>query len=306
MKRTWNRREFLQTTGSGISAALALAAGGGPLLAAGEPTAELSTPSAAKLGWKVSIATYTFRSVSFYEALEKTAALGVRHVEPAFFLKLDSKRPELQTSENLSAALRKEMRQRMEDHGIHMSSYYANVTDDADASKRVFEFAKEMGAGTIVAEPPATAFDMVEDLCKEYQLNLAVHNHPKRPTSHYWHPDNVLAVCKGRSKRIGACCDTGHWIRSKLHVVPSLKKLEGRIVSMHLKDVAEWGKPEARDVPLGQGLANYQQALQELRRQNFQGVTAIEYEHQSEQLMEDLTACLNFVEKTAREMLDRG
>jgi sugar phosphate isomerase/epimerase len=43
----------------------------------------------------------------------------------------------------------------------------------------------------------------------------------------------------GRGKRIGACCDTGHWVRSGLHPVECLKKLEGRILGFHLKDVAQ-------------------------------------------------------------------
>ncbi len=300
MKTTLNRRNFLQVAGMSMTAAVA--ARGTSLAAADTAPEKLSTPSAEKLGWPVSIAMYTFRSVSFYEALDKVAALGVRNVEPAFFLRLDGKRPKLQTGESLPAALRKEMKQRMTDHGIAMHSYYANVTDDADAARRVFEFTKEMGARTIVAEPPAAAFDMVEKLCDEYRINLAVHNHPKSPTSHYWNPDTVLSVCQGRGKRIGACCDTGHWIRSGLNVLDCIKKMQGRIIEMHLKDVAQSGQPAARDVPLGQGLADYAKVLQELRRQKFQGIMTVEYEHQSPQLMDDVAQCLAFVEKTSRDL----
>ena len=42
------------------------------------------------------------------------------------------------------------------------------------------DFAHEMGVRTLVAEPPAEAFDVIEKLCEEYQINLAVHNHPTR------------------------------------------------------------------------------------------------------------------------------
>ncbi len=304
MKRNLDRRNFLRTTGMTITAAMTSAwtADGGALRAAENKPNALSTPSAAKLGWPVSIATYTFRGVSFYEALDKIAALGVQNVEPAFFLRLDSKRPNLKTGETLSTELRKEMKQRIADHGIAMRSYYANVTADADAARRVFEFAKEMGALTIVAEPPAAAFDMVEKLCDEYQINLAVHNHPKSPKSHYWNPDAVLAVCHGRGKRIGACCDTGHWIRSGMNVIECIKKMQGRIISMHLKDVAQSGKPAARDVPLGQGLADYAGVLRELKRQGFKGIMTVEYEHESPQLMDDVAQCLAFVEKMARKL----
>jgi sugar phosphate isomerase/epimerase len=78
--------------------------------------------------------------------------------------------------------------------------------------------------------------------------------------------------------------------------------MEGRILSLHLKDVGEWGRPEARDVPLGTGLADYAGVLKELRRQGFQGVMAIEYEHDSPQLMEEVAECIEFVEKTAKSL----
>jgi sugar phosphate isomerase/epimerase len=159
-----------------------------------------------------------------------------------------------------------------------------------------------MGATTIVAEPPGSAVDMIEKLCDEYRINLAIHNHPRSPTSHYWNPDTVLAICKNRGKRIGACCDTGHWVRSGLDPVECLKKLEGRIVGFHLKDVVEKGNPKARDVPLGEGLANYAAVLAELKRQGFRGVLAIEYEHDSPELVADVARCVAFVEKTAQKL----
>ncbi len=300
MTRNVDRRRFLQTTG-------ALAAGAAwaglfphPCCAAGE--IKLSTPSAERLGWRVGIQIYTFRSISFYEALPKIAALGVRHVEPGFFLKLDSQRPDLTTSEQLAPALRKEMKQRMADLGIDMPNYYADLTTDRDAAVRVFEFAKEMGTETIVAEPAPEALDIAEQLCGEYAINLGIHNHPKTPNYRYWDPANVAAVCAGRSQRIGACCDTGHWVRSGLKPIECLQKMEGRIVTFHLKDVGEWGKPEARDVPLGQGKADYTAVLKELKRQGFQGVMTLEYEHESPQLVEEVAQCLEFVEKTAAQL----
>jgi sugar phosphate isomerase/epimerase len=245
---------------------------------------------------------YTFRRFSFYETLPMVAKLGVKYVEPGFFLPLDKNRPELKTGESLSPPLRKEMRKRMADHGISMPNYYAGIGTDRDAAVAAFEFAKEMGVETIVAEPPAEAFEMVEKLCEQYEINLAVHNHPKSPNSLYWHPDHVAAVCRGRGKRIGACCDTGHWVRSGLKPIDCLKKMEGRIVTFHLKDVAVSGKPEARDVPLGTGVADYTGVLKELKRQGFRGVMSLEYEHDSPKLIDEVAACLAFVEKTAAEL----
>ncbi|HUT14359.1 MAG TPA: sugar phosphate isomerase/epimerase family protein [Thermoguttaceae bacterium] len=300
MRRIVDRRRFLQATAAAAAGASWAGLSGRRVVAA--ETLQCSTPTAEKIGWPVACQLYTFRRFSFYEALEMIAKLGVAYVEPCFFLALDGKRPELKTGESLSPPLRKEMQKRMADFGISMPNYYAGIGADRDAAVKAFEFAKEMGVETIVAEPPAAAFDMVEKLCDQYEINLAVHNHPKSPSSHYWNPESVLAVCQGRGKRIGGCCDTGHWVRSALNPIECLKKMEGRIVTFHLKDIAEWGKPEARDVPLGTGLADYAGVLKELKRQGFRGVMSLEYEHDSPKLLEEVAQCLAFVEKTAGEL----
>lgn len=300
MAPTIDRRTFLQT--GGAVAAGASWAGLGSLPAGAAERSKPATPSAEKIGWRVACQLYTFRRFAFYEALEMIAKLGFSCVEPCFFLGLDKKRPDLKTAESLSPRLRKEMKRRMADHGITMPNYYAGIGADRDAAARAFEFAGEMGVETIVAEPPAEAFEMVEKLCQRHRINLAVHNHPKSPNSHYWDPDSVLAVCRGRGKRIGGCCDTGHWVRSGLKPIECLRKMEGRIVSFHLKDVAVWGQPAARDVPLGTGLADYTGVLKELKRQGFRGVMALEYEHDSPKLLEEVAQCLAFVEKTSARL----
>jgi sugar phosphate isomerase/epimerase len=318
-----NRREFLGRTaaaaaggvlGGVIGGVLGNAFGGafggalgtvGGITTSGAFAAEppkSGAPSAVKLGWEPCCSMYTFRRFPFYEAIEKIASLGFRAVEPAFFLALDKARPDLKTGENLAPEVRKELKARLADRGMRMANFYADVGADVARNRKIFEFAKEMGVRTLVAEPPPEAFDGVEKLCEEFGIDLAVHNHPKGPGSRYWNPDAVLAVCKGRGKRIGACPDTGHWVRSALDPVECLKKMEGRILALHLKDVIETGKPEARDVPLGEGKANYGAVLRDLRRQGFKGVVSVEYEHDSEKLEEEVARCLAFLEAQAKAL----
>jgi sugar phosphate isomerase/epimerase len=259
----------------------------------------LSTPQAQKIGWRLSCNLYTFRDRSFYEALDVIAGLGICCVEPAFFLPLSKEQPGLKTSEALTPEQRREMKKRLDDRGMQMPSYYAPLEADATAFRKVFDFAKEMGVQTLVAEPPAEVFETLDRLCQEYQMNLGIHNHSEAAGSKYWRPENVLKVCAGRSKAIGACPDTGHYVRTGLAPVECLKKLEGRIVTVHLKDALEFGNPESRDVPLGEGKANFVQVLQTLRALKFRGLATIEYEHLSPQLVQDVAQCVKFVENFA-------
>lgn len=293
----WSRRELLVAAGGW--GAGSILAGAAEAMSAAVPRTKLSTPQAEKMGWRLSCGLYTFRDRSFYEALDVIAGLGIRCVEPAFFLALSKEQPELKTSESLAPEQRREMKKRLDDRGMRMASYYAPLDADVNVFRKVFDFAKEMGVETLVAEPPVGVFDTLDRLCQEYQMNLAIHNHSEAAGSKYWRPENVLKVCEGRSKSIGACPDTGHYVRTGLAPVECLKKLDGRIIMVHLKDVAELGNPESRDVPLGEGKANYTQVLQTLRALKFRGIATIEYEHLSPRLVEDVAQCVKFVEDFA-------
>ena len=292
-----NRRGFLVAAGSLGAGAVLASAGQGP--AAQTRKVKLSTPNAEKVGWRLSCGLYTFRDRSFYEALDVLVGLGIRRVEPAFFLPLSKEQPDLKTSEALSPAQRKEMKKRMDDRGLEMTSYYAPLDADTTAFRKVFDFAKEMGVETLVAEPPAEVIETLDGLCREYKMNVAIHNHSEKAGSKYWKPENVLKVAEGRSKALGGCPDTGHYVRTGLDPVECLKKLAGRIITVHLKDAAEMGNPDSRDVPLGEGKANYTQVLQTLQAMKFRGLATIEYEHLSPQLVQDVAKCIKFVETFA-------
>jgi hypothetical protein len=73
-------------------------------------------------------------------------------------------------------------------------------------------------------------------------------------------------------------------MRSGAKPLDGLKKLEGRIVDVHLKDLDEFGVKEAEDVPFGQGNANVHEILAELTRQNFRGYISVEHEKRADAL----------------------
>jgi sugar phosphate isomerase/epimerase len=259
----------------------------------------LRTPNADKLGWQLSCGMYTFRDRSFYEALPVISGMGLRLVEPCFFLPLDKGRPELKTGESLSPEQRREMKQRMSDYGLRMLTYYAPLEADQNAYRKVFDFAKEMGVQTLVAEPPPEALEALDRLCQEYKISVAVHNHPEGSGSKYWNPDTLMKAAEGLSARIGACPDTGHWVRSGLNTLEALDKYHKRILVVHLKDAEQSGKRDSRDVPLGTGKANYTALLQKFYDWKWRGVMTVEYEHQSPQLVQDVVQCVKFVEDFA-------
>ena len=141
---------------------------------------EVCMPNAEKLGWYIGVQLYTYQTLPLYDALDRIAALGVRHIQPCLFLRLDKERPSLQTNEELSAEVRKELKDQLAECGGMSCRHSTPTSTPTQIRRRRFSNSgKEMRVGTIVAHnPPVEAFDVIEKLCEEYQVNVAIHNHP--------------------------------------------------------------------------------------------------------------------------------
>lgn len=256
-------------------------------------------------GWHLGCQAYTFRNFTFYEAVDKVASLGLDWIEAYPGQRVSEETGDLRFSDEMSPEIRHKVKTKLADAGVRLVNYgVVGLPVDTVECRKVFDFARDMGVETIVSEPPEEAFDLIESLCEEYGIKVAIHNHPK-PT-HYWNPDKVLEVCKGRSKLIGACGDTGHWMRSGVNPLEALKKLEGRLVSMHFKDLNEFGVPEAHDVVWGTGKADVKALLTELDRQNFKGVFSIEYEYNWDNSVPEIRQCVAYFNKVALELEPSG
>ena len=268
-----------------------------PGVPAQEAAAEQSP--AEKLGWQLAVHSYTFRKFTINDCIEKTSSLGLKYMSISGSVNWDGKsRPTTTLSESDLKALQK----KLQDAGIVKLVNMGVVTLSAkeDQSRQVFEFAKRAGIEVLVSEPEEAALDTVEKLAKEYNIKVAIHNHP-RP-SHYWNPDTVLQAVKGRSPLLGACTDTGHWIRSGLDPLESIKKLEGRIICLHFKDLTDKKAGSQHDVPWGTGVGQCKAMMAELKRQGFHGTFCVEYEHNWDNSLPEIAKCVKFFNATCAEL----
>ncbi len=138
---------------------------------------------------------------------------------------------------------------------------------------------------------------MIDSLAGLYKMKIAIHEHAKG-ISAYWHPDSVLAAIKGHAN-IGACADLGHWARSGLNPVECLKLLDGHIIGLHLKDVAEMNNAKAQDVDPGTGVIDFTGVIKELKRQNFKGYIQVECEHNMENNLADVKDAIRYINELA-------
>jgi L-ribulose-5-phosphate 3-epimerase len=259
------------------------------------------TSSADKLGWQLAVHSYSYRKFSIFDAIDKTAALGVKYMSISGHVLIGTNSF---LTINLSDKDMEAIKAKMISDGIHWPFVNIGVVElsaDEARSRKVFAFAKKWGIDTLVAEPPLDSWDTVEKLCKEYDIKVAIHEH-SQGHSIYWNPDTVLDAVKDRTSLIGACPDIGHWEESGLDPLAGLKKLEGRIICLHFKDNNELGQ-KGHNVPWGTGVGNPKAWMEELKRQNFHGVFGIEYEYHENSPDADMAECVKFFNQTCDELV---
>ena len=261
------------------------------LVAGGAVTAKAADGCPAeKLGWQLAVHSYTFKNFSILDAIEKTKSIGLSYMSISGGVSFDAAAPDPKkqkriSTHELSAEDWGKIRAKLDACGIKkvVNIGVVKLPPDEAKSRAVFEFAKKNGIEILVSEPEAAALDVVDKLCKEYNIKVAIHNHPG-PKNIYWKPELVLEALKGRSPLMGACVDVGHWVRSGLDPIESLKKMEGKILAVHFKDLNAKNptsdpKVKLHDVPWGTGVSNGKGMLAEFKRQGFRGAFCVEYEH---------------------------
>lgn len=256
-------------------------------------------------GWAIGCQAYSFNRFTAFEAIEKTAQAGGRIIEFYPGQKLSKEDPNLKVdhaSPDVDTVVAK-LQAKLGQHGIKAVNYgVVGIPKDEAAARKVFEFAKKMGMIAVTTES-ADAINTIEKLAREYDLGVGFHNHPgdySNPNYKVWSPHYIAGLVEGRDARLGACADSGHWTRSGIKPVEALRILKGRIISAHLKDLNEFGVRNAHDVPYGQGKSDIKAVLDELKAQGFKGNISIEYEHNWDNSVPEITQCVDFVKAYGR------
>ncbi|MGV8095912.1 MAG: sugar phosphate isomerase/epimerase family protein [Mangrovibacterium sp.] len=249
---------------------------------------------AEKNDWRLAVQSYTFHRFTLVEALDKTHELGIRYIEIYPGHRIGGKWGDQMFDFNIDAQTRKELKELAASKGIKIVATGVYTTHDSATWEKMFLLAKEMGMEFITCEPDFRDWDLVESLVKKYDIKVAVHNHPQ--PSNYWKPEYVLHEIKTRDHRIGSCADVGHWRREGLDQIEGLRLLEGRIISLHFKDIApkKEGESEQHDVIWGTGILDVKGMLEELKRQQFKGVLSIEYEYNWDHSVPDIKKCIDY------------
>jgi len=264
-RSTLSRRELLRVSAFG--------AAGSALVPALEAAAQERPYGPFRMG----IQSYSLRGYKVDEALQKTKDLGLRYWESyTAHIPLTTAPAEVKAiQDKLTAA-----NVRLRAYGV------MRFTKDDAANRKMFEGAKALGIRSLSADPDPDSFDSLEKLVEEFQISIAIHNHG--PGHRYNTLEQVQAALKGRGKLIGACVDTGHFLRTPENPVKVIEAIGDRVYGVHLKDV----KGAKTFTILGEGDLDVVGTLKALRAVNYRGVTALEYEENPQNPIPDLEKCL--------------
>jgi inosose dehydratase len=289
-----SRRQFLRSTAAASAALVAV-------------------PSFSADDWgglKVGLQSYTLRNFNTDEAMAHCKKLGISYWESF------PKHVPMTTVPGQIAAAKKQL----SDGGITLLAYGVLGFDGNETKAReAFDFAKAMGLMSISADPTPDnkTFDLLDKLVAEYDIAIGIHNHG--PGHRYDKASDVEKVVKDRHPKIGACVDTGHYLRSDENPVEIIERLGKRVFGVHLKDVRTIRDPQEQEkaaagLPkgrvdqlkkegklftiLGEGELDVKGCLALLKKQNFQYCVALEYEENAENPISDIELCLKTVRKS--------
>ncbi len=255
-----------------------------------------------KLGWRFGVTTWGLHEFTLFESLEKTQQLGLAYIGGLSFQKV-SKEINKDFDCNLSDEELELIRLKMDATGIRMPTcFYATIPGDEEGCRKVFEFGRKLGIETFISEPAPESLDVIERFCDQYEINLAIHNHGPDQSPIYWQPEGVLKVCEGRSKRIGACPDTGYWLRSGVDPIEGIRKLGDRLITIQPHDLNEIS-PDGHDVPWGTGKARFAEMLLEMHRLGIKPTQfGLEYSYDYSDNMDEMAQCVEFFNRFTQEL----
>ncbi len=225
--------------------------------------------SSAAGDYNLGVQTWTLRNLNFDQVVKFCTEHGItnlqviaNHINP-----------------NASIEEIKEKKAILDKHGLKAYTFgVAGTSMDKEKNRKLFEFAKLMGIKLIVVEPrDYRILDNLEELVKEYDIKIAIHNHGIK--SAYGNPFVVRNLIMHRDPRIGVCLDVGWVTSARFDAGKIFKDYKGRVFDIHLKDKKINNTPNgdvATPAAIGEGDCNYKSLFAALREANYDGVLAIE------------------------------
>jgi sugar phosphate isomerase/epimerase len=265
-----SRREFLQIAAAGVvtaGATTAMAAGSARNVEGQGRQAKTEVPpSGGKPKFELGLASYTLRKFDLAKTIELTKRVGLKHIAlKDMHLPLTSKPEQIrEAAAQVKAA------------GLDLYGCGVVYMRDEQQVRQAFDYARTAGMRVIIGVPQYELLPLVDELVKEYDIKVAIHNHGPGDKV-YPLPSSVYEKIKDLDKRIGLCNDIGHTIRAGMDPVASILKYADRLIDVHIKDVSA-ANEKGGAVEMGRGVIDIPSVMWALIQIGFAGIASFEYE----------------------------
>ncbi|MBE3582492.1 MAG: sugar phosphate isomerase/epimerase [Limnochordaceae bacterium] len=214
---------------------------------------------------EVGVQSYTYRKFPVRQVADQLKAIGAQAAEV-----WDGHLPAETADDEVQSVLEHFRKQ-----GVRICGYGVVWLGSPAVVQKVLPFAKRLGVDYVSIDvnpnDEATQEEAVR-LAQELGLRLAIHNHG--PGHAYSTPDKVQAVVSRYPEVLGACIDTGHYLRSNVDPLEAVRSLGSRVYAVHLKDFID----EKTEVQPGKGRLDLPAVVSALKQLHFASAYVIEYE----------------------------
>jgi inosose dehydratase len=270
-------RRTLLSSGAGmvVSAALGRATG-----------AEAAQGTGARDAWrglKVGVASYTLRKMPVQAAVRAVRRVGLEFVSiKDFHLPMES-----------TAEERREVTGRFREAGVTPLSCGVVAMQNSEGSvRRAFEYARDGGFPTLVCSPDPASMELLNQMVKQFDIRLAIHNHgpeDKRfPT-----PFDVWKAVEPYDRRIGLCIDVGHTGRAGVDPAAAIRMCRGRLYDVHFKDISS-ARKEGQTVEAGRGVLDLPAILRAQLDIDYSHLVSFEYEKDADDPLPGLAESVGY------------
>jgi sugar phosphate isomerase/epimerase len=239
------------------------------------------------LGLKMGVATYTLRELPIEETIKGVQRVGLKYVS------IKNVKNHIDLSH--PSEERKRRAQMFRDAGlIPLSVGNISMRSGEAEIRKAFELARDVGVPTIVCAPSLEAIPFLDQMVKEFDLKLAIHNHGPEDKGFFPSPFDVMRAVEKFDKRIGLCIDVGHTARAGVDPADSILKCQERLYDVHMKDISALGN---KNTPIegGRGILDSQSILAALRKINYQGLVGFEYEKDGKDPIPGLAESVGYI-----------
>src|SRR6476620_4963848 len=252
-------------------------------------TAQTTTDREANpwMGLKVGVATYTLRELPIEEAIKGVTRVGLKYVS------IKNVKNHIDLSNPTEE--RKRRAEMFREAGLVPLSV-GNVSmrsGEADI-RRAFEYARDIGVPTIVCAPSLDAIPFLDEMVKQFDIKLAIHNHGPEDKGYFPSPYDVMRAVENFDKRIGLCIDVGHTARAGVDPADSILKCQERLYDLHMKDISALGD---RNTPIegGRGILDSKSILAAVLKIKYKGLVGFEYEKDAKDPVPGLAESVGYV-----------